>query len=191
MPLFLKLHRAVPLLLILGALCAIAPAVRALATRIDAPVPALPELILLPTLMASLIGEAIATPMAELERSAARGQRSALLAYGLAVTLLSAAALGLVFREGDGGHGWLSVARAMAGQAGGAFLSAAVLGGARAFMIPIGIGLGVTTAAGVLGTGGAAAWMLADDGDAAAWAIASSLILIGSIALRLRAPIPR
>lgn len=191
MPLFLKLHRVVPLALALGALCAIAPGIRALAVRIDAPVPALPELILLPTLIASLIGEAIATPMAEVERSAARGQRSAILAYGLAMTLLSAAGFSLVFGVGEGGQGWPSVARAVVGQAGGAFLSAALLGGARAFMLPVGIGLGVTTAAGVLGTGGVAAWMLANDGDVAAWVIAIGLILIGSIALQLRAPIPR
>ncbi|MGI8615947.1 MAG: hypothetical protein ACR2L4_04070 [Actinomycetota bacterium] len=190
MRLFLKLHRALPLLLGLIGLASIAPMLRALAIRIDAPTPTLPEIVVLPTLMASLVGEALSTPMVELEGSAPRGQRILVLSYGLAVAALSAVALSIVFGT-DEGYGWPSVARSIIGQSGAALGSAALLGGARAFVLPMAIGVGVATAAGVLGTGGMGAWMLAGDGDVVAWVIAVSLLLIGSLLVWFRSPIPR
>jgi hypothetical protein len=188
--LFLRLHRALPLLLALAGIASIAPLLRALAIGVDAPIPTLPEIVVLPTLMASLIGEALSTPMAELEVSAPRRQRVLVLSYGLVVMVLSAVALSSVFGA-DEGHGWPSVARSMIGQSGAALLSAAILGGTRAFVLPMLIGIGVTTAAGVLGTGGAGAWMLAADSDIVAWTMAVSLLVIGGLAVGLRSPIPR
>jgi hypothetical protein len=186
---FLRLHRAFPLVVAITSVALLAPILRHLATGIDVSLKLLPEMVLIPTLVASLMGETIATPMAEIEGTVVRGHRVAVLVFGLAITLFAATALGIAFGGVEGVHSWRSVLRNVLGLTGSAFISSAWLGGWRAFLLPVAIGLGFGTS--IAASSGRWHWLLAGDRDSIAWVMTFFLLMAGVGSVIVRAPIPR
>lgn len=192
MRLWFRLHQLMMLVGLATALALTGPALRALSMRIEAPFPFLPETVLGPIVLASAIGYAVSTPMTELERSARRGRPGLLVVYSIAMTVSLAALLTISFTIVEGGpNSRLTIVRNVVGLTGMAFVSAAVLDGRMAFVLPTAIGLLTVSFADPHSSGLLGAWLLGIDADASSWLAMSCLFVGGLTALVLRTPVSR
>lgn len=187
---FGRLHRGLELGLAIILMTIAVQVLRRVAGQIEAPLPTLPELVLIPTLCGALIGDAVASPMAEIEASSARS-RMLPLAFGIGAMCLFALMLALSFGPGDPNHSWLSAVRNVFAQTGAGFISVAWFGGRGAFILPLGLGLGMAVLAESPDPPSTYALLLARDLDFAAAFLAGALLLIGCFAVVVRGPLLR
>lgn len=145
----------------------------------------IPWAIVLPCVMASIVGLGTRTPMASLERAAARSMvdtRMTHLAYLLA---LSAALVAAGSWRITGELTWVAGVRNVLGMIGLALITAWLLGGGLAWILPIAFTLttmfGGASTAGIRGW----AWPVLPDADRTSWAVAVGLAVLGTLLVGL------
>jgi hypothetical protein len=147
------------------------------------------ELVAAPTILGSLIGEAVTSPMAQIERTTPRNCRLTTGWLIVGYTGIAAAAITAGFGIDSVDPTFRSLLRNLTGQTGAALVSAALWQGHRAFILPLVLGLGSVTIAGAGGQP-SVGWMIAPDGTSPA-VIAAALMACGLIAALTKAPITR
>ncbi|MFJ9636299.1 hypothetical protein [Streptomyces sp. NPDC101178] len=152
----------------------------------------IPVLSLAPLLAAAVIGTGLLSHTEELDRTAVRRWWPRRLAYVLALTALTAAALALAVPGHPEQFGAPAMVRNVVG-ATGVTAAAAVVLGARASWLPMTVYGGAVYLAAPRTPGGAAAywaWPMQPGPEAAAWAVAGTAYVVGAALLALRGPHP-